>query len=227
MTSAKTERVLLPDLSRRRREELMSRIRGGVAIFPSAPLAIRNGDVDHEYRQNSDLYYLTGFEEPGAVAVIAPDHPEHKFVLFVRPKDREQEVWTGWRAGEEGAKADYKADAAFTSDKLDEELPKLVQNAEAIYYRLGIDSGLDKRIIELMKRFQRERQRSGKGPNALVDPADVLHELRLVKSEEEIELLRRAVDITAEGHLASMRVLRPGMFEHEIEAVLRYEFLRH
>ncbi|MGH9822789.1 MAG: aminopeptidase P N-terminal domain-containing protein, partial [Blastocatellia bacterium] len=205
----------------------MSRISGGVAIFPSAPMAIRNGDVDHEYRQNSDFYYLTGFAEPGSVAVLVPDHPEHRFVLFVMPKKREEEVWTGWRAGEEGAKNDFLADAAFTMDKLDEELPKLVQTADRIYYRLGIDKDFDQRIIGLMTRFQRARQRNGNGPNALVDPADVLHEMRLVKAEEEIRSLRRAVDITAEGHLAAMRVLRPAMFEHEIEAVLRYEFLRH
>src|ERR1051325_7606896 len=178
-----------------RREEFMKRIGGGVAIFPSAPTAIRNNDVEHEYRQDTDFYYLTGFEEQNAVAVLAPDNPEHRFVLFVQPKDREREVWTGWRAGEEGAKRDYGADAAFTTDKLDEELPKLVGKAEKIYYRFG-DPLFDERVVALMRRFQRERQRSGVGPKAIIDPAEMLHQMRLVKTDDDLRLLRRAVDIS-------------------------------
>src|SRR6267142_3562318 len=85
---------------KQRRDRFMQNIGRGMAIFPAAPSPIRNGDVEHEYRQDTDFYYLTGFEEPNAVAVLAPDNPEHKFVLFVQPKEREREVWTGWRAGE-------------------------------------------------------------------------------------------------------------------------------
>src|ERR1044072_9461626 len=148
---------------KQRREEFMKRIPGGVAIFPSAPTAIRNNDVEHEYRQDTDFYYLTGFEEPNAVAVLVPDHPEHRFTLFVQPKDREREVWTGWRAGEEGAKRDYGADAAFTIDKLDEELPKLVGKADRIYYRFGSDPTFDERLVGLMRRLQRRGPRPGRG----------------------------------------------------------------
>ena len=212
---------------RRRREQFMERITGGVAIFPAAPLAIRNNDVEHEYRQDTDFYYLTGFEEPGAVAVLAPDHAEHRFVLFVQPKDREREVWTGWRAGEEGATRDYGADAAFTIDKLDEGLPKLAEKADRIYYRFGSDPTFDERLIGLMRRFQRERQRNGAGPNAVVDPGDILHEMRLIKTEDDLRMMRRAVDISCEGHLAAIRALRPGAYEYEIEAVLRYVFRKN
>lgn len=200
----------------------MRRIGGGVAIFTSAPTAIRNSDVEHEYRQDSDLYYLTGFEEPSAVAVLAPDHTEHRFVLFVQPREREREVWTGWRAGEEGAKRDYGADAAFTIEKLDEELPKLIEKADRIYYRFGSDPRFDDRVVALMRHFQRERQRNGVGPAAVIDPADLLHEMRLIKTGVDLELLRRAVSISCEAHLEAMRAVRPGMFEYEIEAVLRY-----
>ena len=137
-------------LARERRNEFMQRIgSGGVAIVPAAPMSIRNSDVDYEYRQDSDFYYLTGFEEPNAVAIINPDHPKHKFTLFVQPKDRKMEVWTGWRAGEEGAKRDYFADAAFTIDKLDKELPKLIGKAERLYYRFGNPS-FDNRVVSLM-----------------------------------------------------------------------------
>jgi Xaa-Pro aminopeptidase len=210
------------ELIKGRRDEFMRRIVGGVAIFPSAPTAIRNSDVEHEYRQDSDLYYLTGFEEPNSVAVLAPDHPEHRFVLFVQAREREREVWTGWRAGEEGAKRDFGADAAFTIDKLDEELPKLVEKANRVYYRFGSDPRCDDRVVSLMRRFQRERQRNGVGPAAVIDPAELLHELRLIKTGVDLELLRRAVDISCEAHLEAMRAIRPGMFEYEIEAVLRY-----
>ena len=205
----------------------MARICGGIAIFPAAPTAIRNSDVEHEYRQDTDFYYLTGFEEPNAVAVLAPDHPEHKFVLFVQPRDREREVWTGWRAGDEGAKRDYGADAAFTMDKLDEELPKLAEKANRIYYRFGSDSAFDDRLVGLMRRFQRQRQREGTGPTSVIDPAELLHEMRLIKTPQEIELLRRAIDITCEGHLAAIQALKPGAYEYEIEAAIGYAFRKN
>jgi Xaa-Pro aminopeptidase len=214
------------DRFKERREEFLGRIPGGVAIFPAAPAAIRNNDVEHEYRQDTDFYYLTGFEEPNAVAVLVPGHPEHRFVLFVQPKDREREVWTGWRAGEEGAVRDYGADAAFTIDKLDEELPKLASKADRIYYRFGSDPTFDERLVGWLRRFQRERQRNGTGPTSVIDPAEILHEMRLVKTSHDLTLLRRAIDITCEAHIAAIASIRPGVYEYEIEAVLRYVFRR-
>lgn len=222
-----TQAISSKEQFKHRREEFMRRIGGATAIFPSAPTAIRNSDVEHEYRQDTDFYYLTGFEEPNAVAVLTPDHPEHKFVLFVQPKDREKEVWTGWRAGEEGAMRDYGADAAFTIDKLGEQLPKLVEKSERIYYRFGSDPTFDERLIGLMRRFQRERQRTGAGPNAVIDPSDLLHEMRLIKSSDDLALLRRAVEITCEGHMAAIRALRPTIHEYELEAVLRFVFRKN
>jgi len=205
----------------------MARIKGGAAVFTSAPVAIRNGDVEHEYRQDTDFYYLTGFEEPNSVAVLVPDHPDSRFVLFVQPKDPEREVWTGWRAGEAGAVGGFGANAAHTIDQLDQELPKLLAKADRIYYRFGGDPGFDERIVRLMPRFQRERQRNGFGPTAVIDPGHTLHELRLVKDAEELGRLKHAVDISSEAHVAVMKALRPGMFEFEIEAVLSYVFLKN
>lgn len=209
---------------KKRRDEFMRRLAGGIAVFPAAPTAIRNSDVEHEYRQDTDFYYLTGFEEPNAVAVLAPDHPEHRFVLFVQPKDREREVWTGWRAGEEGARRDYGADAAFTIDKLDQELPKLAEKADRIYYRFGSDPTFDERLVGFMRGFQRQRQREGTGPSSVIDPAEILHEMRLIKSPDELQTLRRAIDISCDGHLAAMAAIKPGAYEYEIEAILRYVF---
>jgi len=209
---------------KRRREELMQRMGGGMAIFPSAPTAVRNSDVEHEYRQDTDFYYLTGFEEPNAVAVLAPDHPEHKFVLFVQPKDRDKEVWTGWRVGPERTKEEYGADEAFTIDKLDEQMPKLAENGDRMYYRFGIDPSFDQRLVGWMGLFQRHRQREGKGPTSIIDPAELLHEMRLVKTPDDLELLRRAIDISCEGHLAAFQALKPGAYEYELEAIIRYVF---
>jgi Xaa-Pro aminopeptidase len=212
--------------AKQRREEFMRRIKGGVAVFAAAPMFIRNNDVEHEYRQDTDFYYLTGFEEPGAIAVLAPDHEETRFVLFVQPKDREREVWTGWRAGEEGAKRDYLADAAFTVDKFEAEFPKLAAKADRLFYRFG-DASFDERVVRFMRGFQRERQRNGTHPKAIIDPAETLHEMRLVKTDDDLKLLRRAVAITSEGHIAAMKALRPDLYEYEIEAVLRYVFRRN
>jgi Xaa-Pro aminopeptidase len=205
----------------------MRRIPGGIAIFPAAPAAVRNSDVEHPYRQDTDFYYLTGFEEQQAVAVLTPNHPEHRFVLFVQPKDREREVWTGWRAGAEGAKRDYGADAAFTIDKLEEELPKLAEKTDRIYYRFGGDPTFDERMIGFMRLFQRQRQREGTGPTSLIDPAEMLHEMRLIKTPGELELLRRAIEITCEGHIAAMEALRPGVYEYQLDATLGYVFRKN
>jgi Xaa-Pro aminopeptidase len=213
--------------TKQRRDEFMRRIPGGIAVFPAAPTAIRNSDVEHQYRQDTDFYYLTGFEEPNAVAVLTPDHPEHKYVLFIQPRDREREVWTGWRAGEEGAKRDYGADAAFTIDKLDEEFPKLAVKANRVYYRFGSDPTFDERLVGFMRHFQRQRQREGTGPTSVIDPAEMLHEMRLVKTADELSLLRRALDITCKGHLAAIEALRPGVYEYEIEAAIGYVFRKN
>jgi len=205
----------------------MRKISSGIALFPAAPVAFRNSDVEHEYRQDSDFYYLTGFEEPNAVAVLAPDQPEHKFLLFVQPKDREREIWTGWRAGAEGATRDYGADAAFTIDKLDVELTRLIEKVDRIYYRFGSDPAFDDRVAGLMRSAQRLRQREGNGPLSVIDPSDLLHEMRLIKSSEDRDLLRRAVDISCDGHIAAMKALKPGVYEYELEAEISYAFRRN
>ena len=224
---AKTPGKSALELARGRREEFMKRIGNDVAVFPAAPEKIRNNDVEHEYRQDSDLYYLTCFEESCSAAVLSPAADEEKFVLFVNPKDREREVWTGWRTGTEDAVKYYGADAAFTIDELEAQLNRLSEKADTIYYRLGIDRDIDAKIIDMMRRYQAIRQKTGMGPFAIVDPAVILHEMRLVKSREEIGYIRRAVDITAEAQLEVMKALRPGMFEYQVEGILRYFFLKN
>jgi len=204
-----------------RREAFASKINNGAAIFASAQTC------RHKYRQDSNFFYLTGFKEPESICVIAPDHPEHKFVLFVRPRDRDREIWTGKRAGVEGAQAEYGADAAYPLDELDKELPKYFKDMEQIYYTLGSDENTDKRVLELLKRFRGERYDSSAGPVSIVDPAETVRNMRAIKDAHELELMRKAADISAEAHIAAMKAVRPGMYEYEVQATIEYTFLKN
>jgi len=195
-----------------------------VAVLPAAAVFVRNNDVEHEYRQDSDFFYLTGFDEPESVLVL--DGAERKTTLFVRPRDREREIWDGHRAGVEGAKNSYGVDQAFPVSEIDEKLPSLLQDRRRIYCRLGWNRRFDDRLLAAVDRV-RARQRVGVvAPTELVDPGVVLHEMRLRKSSSEIETMRAAARITREAHELAMARARPGMREYEIEALLLDTFRR-
>jgi len=200
----------------------MSKIENGTAIFASAKVC------RHRYRQDSNFFYLTGFKEPESICVLAPDHrTEHKFVLFVRPRDREREIWTGNRVGVEGAKEEYGADAAYSLADLDEELPKYFENVENIYYSIGSDENLDVKVIELLKRFREKRYESCSGPVSIVDPGEIVRNMRAIKDAHEIELMRKAAEITCEAHIAAMKSVKPGMYEYEVQSVIEHTFLKN
>jgi Xaa-Pro aminopeptidase len=195
-----------------------------VAVLPAAAVFVRNNDVEHEYRQDSDFFYLTGFDEPESVLVL--DGVERKTTLFVRPRDREREIWDGHRAGVDGAKESYGVDQAFPVSEIDEKLPSLLQDRRRIYCRLGWNRRFDDRLLAAVDRV-RARQRVGVvAPTELVDPGVVLHEMRLRKSSSEIETMRAAAHITREAHELAMARARPGMREYEIEALLLDTFRR-
>ncbi|MGH7907947.1 MAG: aminopeptidase P N-terminal domain-containing protein [Candidatus Binataceae bacterium] len=212
------------EIFRRRRKRFMDEIDGAVAVMPSAPVSIRSRDVEYLYRQDSDYFYLTGFSEPESAAIFAPGHPEGEFVMFVRPRDKERETWTGRRAGIEGAIAEYGADKSYRIDELSEILPRYVRTAGKIYYPLGENERLTARIIELMRDAESTRQRFGAGPSALFDPREIIHEHRLFKQPEELEAMRRAIAISKEAHQRAMEQARGDMGEWEIEALLDYAF---
>ncbi len=209
-----------------RREAFVKQMGEGVAIFPAAPLSIRSHDTEYRYRQDNDFYYLTGFPEPESLCLLSPQHDTERFILFVRPRDKDREVWTGRRFGAERAKEIFGADAAYSIDKLDEILPQHLATAEKVYYALGRNEPMNAKILELMNRGRMMRQRSGRGPVSLIDPGEILHELRLHKSAEEIELMRQAVAASAAAHQAAVTLTRPGMYEYEIEALLEFHFRR-
>ena len=206
--------------------EFMRRMEpGSVAVLPAAREARRSNDTEYRYRQDSDFYYVTGFSEPEAVAVIAPSHPEHKYTLFVRPRDPEREVWDGRRAGVEGARETYGADAAFPVAEFGEKLGDLLNGARSLYYRLGDGNpDLDSKIVRQIARMRAMGRRGVHPPAAIIDPGSILHEMRLVKAVEEVALMRRAAEISAEAHREAMRRARPGMKEYEVEALIEYVF---
>ncbi len=190
---------------------------------PARPVALRSGDVEFTYRQDNDFYYLTGFGEPESVALFAPGQSE-EFSLFVRPRDKERETWTGRRAGIEGAMADFGADRAYTIDEFDRILPRFLERAECVYFPLGINPRIETRVLDMLKASAAMRPRLGTGPNALLDPREILHEMRLFKSPEELATMRRAIAISHHAHEAAMRDARGGMMEWEIEALVNYTF---
>jgi len=209
-----------------RRRRFMDGMEGGVALFFAAPERTRSNDTNYRYRQDSSFHYLTGFPEPGAAALLLPGHPEHPYVLFVRPRDRERETWDGRRAGPEGAMATYGADAAFSLDKLPEMLPELLENVDRLHYALGLYPDRDADVQEALKKVRAKSRQGIRAPSVFVDPRARVHEMRLIKTAEELDLMRQAAAISSEAHREAMKALRPGIHEYEIEAVLEYTFRR-
>ncbi|MEA5597787.1 aminopeptidase P N-terminal domain-containing protein [Rivularia sp. UHCC 0363] len=209
---------------RQRREALMSKIGSATAIFRSAPMAVMHNDVEYAYRQDSDFFYLTGLDEAEAVAVLAPHHEEHKFILFVQPKDITKEVWSGYVTGVDAAKEMYGADEAYPINELNEKLPQYLLNADKIYYRLGQDKSFNETVLTHYQSLLRTYPKRGTGPTAIQDTCTILHGMRLVKSESELELMRKAADIAVEAHNLALEMAKPGVYEYEIQAEMERIF---
>ena len=197
-----------------------------VAIIPAAREATRSNDTHYRFRQDSDFFYLTGFEEPEAIAVIKPGET-HEYVLFVRPRDPEREIWDGHRAGVEGAKSEFGAHESFPVAEFDSKLREILDGAETLYYRLGVHRDLDDRIIREIGDMRAVNRKPIHPPTTIVDPATIIHELRVIKSPDELELMQKAADIAAEAHVEAMKAARAGMREYELEALIEQVFRRH
>lgn len=220
--------MLSPSDFKPRRQQLMRRMKkNSVALIAAAPARTRNRDTEYPYRQHSDFFYLTGFNEPEALAVFAPGRKQGEFVLFCRKFDPEQAIWTGKHAGLEGARDSFGADEAFPIDELDQQLPGLLENRDRVYFPIGNDAALDQRVMAAVNAV-RGRARTGvQAPYEFVALEHILHEQRLFKSPAEIEVMRRAAEASVSAHQRAMRVCRPGKYEYEIEAELLHEFARH
>jgi Xaa-Pro aminopeptidase len=208
-----------------RRARVMEAMGGGVMVLAAAPERVRTADILYPYRQDSDFDYLTGFPEPEAVCVLAPDAAE-RFILFVRPHDPERAIWTGARAGVEGAMTRFGAERAHPIAELEQVLPRLLEKAPFVYHDLLRDDPLATRLLAVIRAAQAGRPRAGSGPTVIRSPADILHEMRLHKAPDEVERMRQAIDIACEAHRAAMRAARPGMVEYELEALVEGTFRR-
>jgi len=207
-----------------RRQQLLEAMGpNAVAILVGARLAVRSADTEHPFRQDSDFWYLTGFDHPDAVAVLSTLR-EPTYTLFVQPRDPAVEIWTGARPGVEGAIQDHGADAAHPREELLTRLPELLRGAERIYHCLGRDAEIDARLVSLQEEIRRQSRGGILPMQALIDPRLILHEMRLVKSPDEIELMRRAAAISREAHERAARLAWPGRFEYELEAELAHVF---
>lgn len=201
----------------------MVAIDGAVAILPSAPVAIRSGDVEFIYRQDNDFYYLTGFTEPESIAVFAPGQTD-EFILFVRPRDKERETWTGRRAGVEGALSEFGANKAYVVDDFERVVPRLLEKTERVFLPLGLNPRVEGQVLEMVKHSAAMRPRLGTGPHAILDSREIIHEMRLFKQSAELATMRQAIAISRAAHEAAMRNARGGMMEWEIEALVNYQF---
>ena len=212
-----------------RRRHLASQMLKGVAIIPTAPEQVRNRDAHYPYRFDSYFYYLTGFGEPEAVLVIVAgaDEGASKYILFCRDKDLEREIWDGFRYGPEAAREAFGFDETYSIFKLDEMLPKLMAGQPAAYCALGHDTEWDMRVTGWINQIRQQARSGVAAPAGIHDIRPLLDEMRLFKSAEELQVMRRAAAISSGAHCRAMRKTRPGMSEYEVEAELLHEFRRH
>jgi Xaa-Pro aminopeptidase len=212
----------------RRRKQLMGMVgEGGVVILPAAPVRTRSRDVEYRFRQDSDFYYLSGFAEPDAVAVLVPGRDSGEFLLFCRDRNPDKELWDGKRAGPDGAMRDFAADDAFPIDDIDDILPGIMESCSRVYYTMGQYSEFDARIAEWINSLRSRELRGVHTPQEFVALDHLLHDMRLYKSRAEITAMRRSANVAVKAHQAAMGAVRAGKYEYEIEAEFANEFRRN
>jgi len=194
--------------------------RDSIAIIPAAHEATRSYDTEYRFRQDSDFMYLTGFPEPDAVAVIDPASRKNQYTLYVRPRNPEMETWFGRRQGTEGAVKNYGADKSVSIDKFAADLGKLLDGHDKLYYRFGVDQKLDLALIKYLSAQRQRRLKTPYPPHTVIDPTILIHEMRLHKTTDEVELMQKAATISAEAHILAMQKTRPGMNEFQVESLM-------
>jgi Xaa-Pro aminopeptidase len=219
------------EFARRRRQLMKMMGKGSIMVLPSAAEKARNSDVSYHYRPDSDFFYLTGFAEPEAVAVLIPGRAQGDYVLFVRERDPARETWDGRRAGPEGAISDHGASDAFPIGDIEEILPGLMERCARVYYTMGLRAEFDRRVIGWVNRLKAQaRSQAGTGvrpPQELVALDHLLHDMRLFKSRPELDAMRQSAAIAVAAHRRAMSFARPGRMEYEVMAELLHEFRRN
>ncbi len=210
-----------------RRRRLLDRLgKDAIAVVPSGGLKVRNRDAEYPFRQDSDFHYLTGFNEPEAVAVFVPGRETGEYVLFCREKDEKAERWTGIRAGTEGVKNLHGADDAHSISDLNKLMPQLLTGRDQVHYDLGANPDFDQHMMGWINHLRAKARAGIRAPHVIVMLDRILHDMRLFKSEAEIAVMRHAAQVSARAHTRAMQVCKPGKFEYEIEAEFLHEFRR-
>ncbi len=212
---------------KKRRKALMEQVgNGNIAIVASASNHTRNRDVEFPFRQDSDFYYLTGFNEADSLAVFIPGREQGEYILFCREFDEKKALWEGAHAGLEGATEHYKADDSFPIDDMDEILPGMLENKAKVFYPMGRDPDLDHQLLEWITKIRKQSRNGINAPGELVSLEHLLHEMRLFKSTEELKLMRRAAEVSGIAHIRAMQKCQPGLYEYQIEADVVHEFMQ-
>lgn len=208
-----------------RRRALMDAVGSdAVVIVPSSVEQVRNRDVHYPFRQDSDFRYLTGFNEPDALLVLAPGHAEGEYHVFCRPRDREREIWDGLRAGPEGVMERHGADQGHTLDAIDTVVARLLRGRARIVYTLGVSAAWDQRVLGWINGLRAASRRGPAAPESIVSVEASLHEQRLIKSPAELAMMAHASRVSAEAHCRAMRACKPGMTEYQVAAEIHHEF---
>jgi Xaa-Pro aminopeptidase len=211
----------------RRRKALMELMApNSIAIVPSAKEKIRSRDTHYSFRQDSDVHYLSGFDEPEVVLVLIPGREHGEYVIFCREKDKTKEIWDGYRAGPEGACSQFGADDAYPIEDIDDILPGLIEGRERVYYALGRDAEFDAQVMTWINRIRAKVRSGAIPPGEFLDLNHFLHDLRLFKSAAELRLMAEAGRIAAEAHCRAMSLCKPEVFEYQLEAEILHEFAR-
>jgi Xaa-Pro aminopeptidase len=212
---------------KKRRKHLMQCIGiGNIALISSAGVRVRNRDVDYPFRQDSDFYYLTGFNEPDALAVFIPGRSQGEYILFCREFDEKKALWEGAHAGLEGAIKHYAADDSFPIDDIDDIVSGMLENKTKVFYPMGRDTDLDHSLQEWIRHIRSQSRSGVMAPAELASIEPIVHEMRLFKSAAELKLMRYAAQISAEAHVKAMQLCVAGKYEYQVEADIVHHFMQ-
>lgn len=212
------------ELKRRRRALMRVMGDNSIALIPAARAATRSRDTEYAYRADSNMLYLSGFDEPEALMVLIPNRRQGQYIMFCRERDPLQETWHGRRLGVEDAPLSLGADDAFPISDIDDILPGLLENKQAVFHTLGKDQGFDVKLLGWLNKARSSRRREGGDPDAFISLDYHLHEMRVHKSRSELALMRKAANLSAAAHARAMRKAAPGLREYELEAELIAEY---
>ena len=217
----------LQEFKRRRKNLMRAMGNNAIAIIPAAPERIRSRDVDYPYRPDIDFYYLTGFTEPQAFALLAPGRKQGEFIIFCRTRDPQQETWHGRRLGVERAPEALGADDAFPIEDIDDILPGMMEHGERIFYSMGLDQAFDTRVMDWVNQVRAKVRAGSHPPKEFISLDHLLHEMRLHKSRLELALMRKAGKISVQAHIRAMQACHPGVMEYQLAADITHTFARN